>query len=1239
MGSTTDVKAEPDTNGEPTHSRRTSQRSSGGFLLGSIRRSSRIPQMAAIASDDPKGKRKSEESQLIMPKRRTRQAHTYSGSSLTSSPLATEVHRESIHESQKGTGRHIPGTDVRHSTSSPRPTTTSSGGSGGQHLEIKRPSPPTFGYDTDPSQIVNMALSLGEARRRHASARRYVSTDQNGRRIISTVATTPNRSRIPTGSIAQYLSPPRRTSLSVSTNGRPQTPQTASQERVNEPLSPDDEMDIDESSILAEAQISEATAARVQRARTFFELAYEHRRLLSHLPPIRRPGAFVKSSDPDMHSKSYNPLQYVRNRKLRLWDKAPIDAEAEGWHDVEKVRTWVDAVIGGHHESRHDPEEIVRLPLLSHSESQRQESDQDGSKERPPTHPTEAPKPRRPRSDWVTHPGDMLADSFWLEQGMNKVKIRDRDNNQIFPSNTQFRFSGWRNRTPLDVPANLQQPTPPPEEMDLSDEETLHLHSPAPELPTFKSAQQTFGRGSNGRKRSKIKDSFSAKDEHGNHRKGLKLFMDDTSDETGSDRSPGASDGDKERGRKRPTRKRIQKHSSSRSPGAEPLTATNTKDSIFASTFTPSEKSQPSSEANSKRASIDHPRFGRFLSRDSTKGHTPLSRSQNRAEHGRQDSAAKFPSFHDQPRSSGEYDSTAPNSPVATTFPSIAINLESPPHSRSSSPTKKKSSILNPFRDRSQVQYDKIDTTDFADLSHAGPRKNSGGDKHHSSDQSPTVSRGTSPMTRGQSPLSKHVSHSTQNDSGTSATDHRDSTVSRISTKSTGPSGDHSRIRGMFKGGRIAELVGNEVSRVGDFIWKRDLRTGYRRRGSNSSEGTLSHGESDQEDAGHVNGDGFKTPQRPRVRSRRASNVSSTKSEQLTSPVSSKSPPSGERPKYNNPNLPSFTSPFERDKEEQQQKQQALLTPTTSPENRDHISRLAAEHRSTSRSPRLDRLAPPKLDTGRAPSPDTLDRINSYGFGSGLGLARSKDASDKYNSAISEVGPGFNRAMMASGLSNASPTKSQQGEDLPQNVTRRDIDRAIALLLCSTVKAREIGRRADRPRKQTPKYLLETMAADGAEHHHVDLSLVSRREEHVVAARILMSRLSSQATALDQKMQRFSSGTAPALHTELQTLEDLVDNKMTPRVRLSADEAGELSMKLTTTSTMAVKSLNDAIDGAFRRRRRGPIRWVRRGWYAGIEYSVVSLLWGIWAVVSFIRMFLGIFSCIARTVRWLLWID
>ena len=1215
---------------QPT--RRTSNRNSGGFLLESLGRSSRLSRSFLQRTQrGDKGKRKSEESELSIPKRRLRDTRHQTTSSIGSSPLSHEVTPDAR---ANGNGNIVLGTDVRHNMGKPTASPSTSRNGTGQSLDLNR-APPNVGFDSDPAQIVNMALSLSAARQRQASAKRYVTGDQTRSRAVSGATNNSPRSRVATGSIAQYLAPDR--SPSVNSNNRPQTPQLGVQRQDHgQEISPrtnledqtmiDADADEDED---GEAEISQPTAHRVQAARVYFELAYEHRRLLSHLPPIGRPDGRARASSPDSHSKMYNPLQYIRNRKLRIWDKTTMNGEEEGWHDIEKVRTWVNTVIGNHHETRHDPDECVRLPLLqpnSHSES-----DPDAKKAKDAGH--QQVKRRRPRSDWVTHPGDMIADCFWLEQGVNKIKILDRDNNHIYPQNTQFKFSGWRNRTPIHAIPEGLLPTPPPEEADDYEREPLE---DAPALPTFKSAhhQRDSHRGSKLKKRDKIKDSFVVTKDSKDRQKSLRLFMDDSDSGSDSSRSPGASEDEADRGRKRLSKKwQKHMHSAESSPPGS-LRSPPTNDSMFANTLSPSDRSAPSSAQNSKRPSTDNGILAKL------KSHTP-NRSLNRNDDTPHDSIFKFPSFADQPRSSGEYETTAPNSPVTTRapmWPSIAINLESPPHSRSPSPTKRLKH-LNPFRDRSQSnRHDGISRADFAvasDLPHAHEK--------HGQDKSSSGSRGTSPMTRGHSPLSKSRTESTATDAGMTPIDHRASTVSRVSSKSAAPSAkeDHGRVRGIFKGGRIAELVGNEVSRVGGFIWKRDPPGLHRRHESHSTSSLKSRDDPDSDEEGFVNGTVVKTPPRPSMMRSRSSTLS-TKSEK--SPTLTKSTPSsGEKPKYNNPNLPSFISPFERDKERREQKQN-LLSPTTSPDNQDHISRQAAEHRSSSRSPRLDKLAPPKLNISRQGSPtrpDGLSHVASYGFGPDLDLTSSRAASDKYNNAInksSENLKGLRATQSALDLSRMSSRDLLANEEL-QPVTNADIERARVLLLSSAIKAREIGRRADLPRNHTPQFLLDTLNHNDKRHHQVDLSLVSRREEHVVAARNVMVALSDHGNAFDEKMKQFSGEVAPGLHRSLQELEDLVDNKMTPRVRNTSDEAGELSMKLTTTSTLAIKGLNDTIDGALRRRRRGPVRWVRRLWFAGIEYTVVGLLWGIWAVVMMIQIVLGTVHGVVHTTRWMLWLD
>jgi len=285
------------------------------------------------------------------------------------------------------------------------------------------------------------------------------------------------------------------------------------------------------------------------------------------------------------------------------------------------------------------------------------------------------------------------------------------------------------------------------------------------------------------------------------------------------------------------------------------------------------------------------------------------------------------------------------------------------------------------------------------------------------------------------------------------------------------------------------------------------------------------------------------------------------------------------------------------------------------------------------------RMALPRLDTAKANTPIEASRRKSYGFSQALDLSRSRDASNLLNSAIGPV----------ASLPDLYPTRSasehmlgdmgEQGQEHSDSahVTWRDIRRAEALLYSSTVKAREIERRAEDPQTHMPKFLIDSFAPENL--NSIKSFRVKRREQHVVAAKNITETLEKYSTNFNYKLHSFTAALAPTLHRQLQLLEDSVENTLTPQVRITADAAGELSIKLTTASTLAVKSLNDSIDAAFRRRKRGPFRAVRKGWFALIEWGVVGLLWFIWAIVSFFQVIFGAFRFINKTTRWLLWID
>ncbi|OAP55174.1 hypothetical protein AYL99_10874 [Fonsecaea erecta] len=1244
-------------------------RRSGGFLLEPVSNSKRLSRgsPAPPARKDSEGIRNSGDSELTLVKRRHK-PNGHSSSSFKSSPLASEVKQDSATHGYPSSDQLVPGTDVRRSLSSSHNGSQFAGvpASTSRHVEMQTTPGAKVGFDNDPAHIVNMALSLSEGRRRLASGRRYVSTEQGERRVVSTASTVNPSNTVRRRSIAPFLATNRKSSQS----GSPKRNASTKHRDSNGPTTPPsvdvattaDALNLDVDPVFV-AQLSPATAARVEKAKVYFELAHEHRRLLPHLPPIRKPGTQVRSTGPEAMQKAYNPLQYVRNRKLRIWEKTPINSEAEGWYDVQKVRAWVDAVSLSHPETQHDPLECVRLPPLDLRSADNDHEDTDDSPDEPksavlPRVPDQLhPKPTRPRSDWVTHPADMIADAYWLEQGLNKTKIQDRDNNLIYPPHTHFTFSGWRNQTPVNIPSGLQQASPVPEAHDDSFEETPS--SALPELPTFKSAHHAQKTRRHSRRRDIIRDSVHGKSGSSSRERSRirkKLFHDSSDSDYSASMS---SDGPGiERGRRRIRRKRHESpvHNSLEQRGSH----SQSKQPPQALGHGHGDSSQGSSAPTSKRASIDHTGLNKLFRVDSLKKATPLTRSRNRQDSSRPQSVqipVRSSLEHEhQPRASTEYDTTtAPNSPNGVEWPSIAINL-SPPPSRPSSPSKKPlSTILHPFHRKSHKGQNQVSTTDFAHVPPVHSVHEHEKDQHFGSPDS----RGQSPMSRDLSSLTKNQTNSTEVDdmAPQSSIEHRHSTASKASTRSTTNAGnDHSRIRAIFKGGRIAEIVGNEVSRVGDFIWKRDIPMIYKHRGS-ASEGSIrsyegSDSEKEQQQHRHhhqhhqqqqqpqqQNGTILKTPPQP-ARSR-SSTISSTKSDQVSPVVTKTSNLGNDRPRYNNPNLPSFTSPFQKDRE-RQEKKEGFLAPDDAVirgDSTDHISRLAAQHRSASHSPRLAAL--PKLDTGAPTTPNEVSRQKSYGFGAALDLSRSRDASDQLNSVIGPVTglSGLRTAKSTGDLSKMGGSELGQEDGEPADVTWRDIERAQVLLYTSTVKAREIGRRAEDSSEEMPPFLLESLTPESKALHSANPLRVKKRERHIIAAQNIMKTLEGHSSTFNKKLHSFTTSLIPALHSQLQILEDQVENNMTPQVRLTTDSAGELSMKLSTTSTLAVKELNDSIEVAFRRKRRGPIRLFRKLWFAGIEWTVVGLLWLIWAVVSVVRFALGIGRCVIKGVRWLLWID
>ena len=1211
----------------------TKAKGSGGFLLSSknsVSKPTRKFLSRYRKEDKPdKGKRKAEgiESDIRHSKRRA-DHETEWQQPLSHSPLASEIIRDG---EERAPTDSMDGTSASNARSSrysedSRLHNTRPNSSSVQSNQNVVP-PPVVGFDTDPAQIVSLALSLSEGRRRQVSGLRLVSTELTGAgaRGAGMLAISPQSHTV--GSLAQFMPSERRFSRNVSpgqiinprsraaTIGQKPTPQLDTEKQPNETV--DD----------AQIEVSDPTWARAQKAKIQFELHYEFRRVLSHLPPLRTPGQADSGNGSALaavEGRVYNPLQYARNRKLRFREKSILHPEEDGWTDIEKVRAWVEAVVSNHKTTLNDPDECVRLPELGQNGSPERRADDPqqvltGTSAMKKTTDARSGQQRRPRSDWVVSPGDLLADTHWLERGTNKAKIEDRDGNRLYPPNTHFKFSGWSRRTLGDDIIGQRPPMLGPSDSDGPEEVLDRNHeSHTPGSPDFRSNSRGRKSRGRGRRREYLRKSIIAlhDSESDSSIRGEGLEKKGNYRRNQSSLHGGSSEQSSSRGRRSynaaASNKPVflqpvfgQSSETSRQRNHHPKTPSLSDASVRSRSHSPSGSvTKSTAKANgSVRVAGQH------------QGHASTDSGR--------------PSFESRRIVSADYDTTAPNSPSVPGFPSIAINL-SPPQSRSPSPSKKPSRI-HFFRDRSQSkQRNGISTADFADMPSPGNSRRQSTDQAYRS--------GSVPGSRGTSPTSKPRSITQSEEAFVGGSElHRQSTASsKLSGK--GSLNEPHKIRGIFKGGRIAELVGNEVNRAGAFIWKKEP-PGYQHAHKTSSTPSFNSAHTDESDQGSPFGNGsIKAP--PKQFGNNFQSADSSRSGQYLSPSEGRPSNESNRPIFQDINFPSFTSPFQRDREMQQEREKTIQTPGSA-SYLDPISAQVSQQSSQSKSKRFDRLAPPKLDTGQSggnsPISGNLERRDSYGFGNMLGMSRADRSEENVTNSAGFPVTGLAGLKASTSNLQLRRERSAQRARTVENteelaITHREIARARALVMSSGVKAREITRRANEVRDPVPVFLLETVAAEDRGQLYVP-----RKEEHVVAARNTINLLEDSATSFRTKFEDFSNQTAPNLHRELQALDDLVENELTPRVRKAVDETGELSMKLTTTSTLATKDLNEAINAAFRRRRRGPIRALRRFGYTLIEWSVVALLWGIWLFVVIFRVFTGMARGIWRVFRWLVW--
>ncbi|KAF7119147.1 hypothetical protein CNMCM5793_008887 [Aspergillus hiratsukae] len=913
---------------------------------------------------------------------------------------------------------------------------------------------------------------------------------------------------------------------------------------------------------------SESTLARAERARRHFELFHLYLRLLPSLPPLRHHGtqnptdASSVSRGSLPQSRDYNPLQAIRNRKVRFRERRPIDPESEGWYDVARVREWVNSVQSQYGDKSHLPSECLKLPPFERGQKdppREEPDDPDMFAASPPSSlrrvsRTSSIKARRPRFDWTISPAELLADAAWVEEDLNKSKIVDGDGNLLFLDPAELRPSG-----DMPPPSAAQTPLPakPPSADARHAASDTSFSNAHPALgPEFRSVNR-------GRRRHRYHSPA-----HGFHSRGTSA--------TGI--------GAKER----KLRLRSSSSSSVSSTGERPAWYHH------ADNIGQSARSRLTRARNSQlKSSITAPDEEHGLDTG------PLPS---------QTSAGTQPTWAKLDERSGSLSSAASRPDPSTTatppvplgyFPSIASSL-SPPSSRSPSPSKRQLAqgiIARHARNKSRSRPMEIleDKLISAPSTADSLQQDISDTAHRAGKLEP-------------SPIPDHVSPFYQADKTRSQTHAR-----------KGSFQPESRLRGILKGpGKIAEIVGYEVSKMGELIMKKDDPSHSR---TSSLETTLPSEDSALDEGEEAKGE---KRSRPKALLRRLPTFSDATPRKH-----------GERGSAKNllQSAAALASPSRRTEQEEQRRASAVDGPDA-PLHDAQVSQTKRLAASMLQKKQDAQFLTEKIGDGRRFEPEF------HAVRHQIKKGQIKDPSVPFSMnrppvtglAQAEVSAADGPQDKRRGASCQSRTWSISNRSISTSVDsgipeRREIERTRALLLTSGIKAREITRRAESIRSP-PADFLQKAYPDGP------VPQVIRLYEFDVAATGLLRRFEASHDRFRRSVEGFPKASA-ALKTQLAQLEDMVNQTLAPRVRALADDAENLSVELNTTSTLAVKQLSDKLDKGMRKRHRR-LRWLRRTGFVMLEWALVGMLWWVWLIVMAFKVLRYVFRGAISGIRWVL---
>ncbi|KAF2703868.1 hypothetical protein K504DRAFT_164848 [Pleomassaria siparia CBS 279.74] len=1040
----------------------------------------------------------------------------------------------------------------------------------------------------DPNQIVHMALNLSESRRRNLSAGQLVAPQASGSRRVTSTGIQQDGSfrNYGTGSsLRQYLNEQRRNSRNISPTGSRGSPSTLRQISASMPRS---------ASMSLQPQqyaISDATIARRDKARAYIELRVEYLRLLQFLPPLR-----PDSSAPGNFTMTANNVPGSPHAQLTR-----VSSNISSKHELGRPYNPLQYIRNRRNRARerrsldHIPEEFLDVEQVrewvdrAEQESRRPDYRQQDRVALPKYHDDhqgeERPsKPSRPRMGWIFTPEELLADAHWVEQNDNKSLIEDRHGRHIFPSKEPQKQDLLLPRASREYPENRPGSWV---------EGVPRLSA---EIPLGEESEPISERG---RKR-RILPAFRAESpKHKKHGwRGPRPQSGNFSD--GSD-----SNSDSQKNRSRKSRRMADINNTG--PLELKMREMMAKEAREAEAYTPDTPNkwgkpdlfdgQPlrtsMNVASAANGSIEKREQQAFAS-------SPKNRPSNLRL-----SLDVPPS---EPRSSfDDLDTTAPNTPLRQKHFPYSGASSSPPPSREGSVTRKsKKSRLGVFRSDESSKGPKHEQKDESDT--AGVYKKRGS-QHASDEVVDNGSIGTAIMAA-PSAVKSLLAHRKDESVGSL---HGHDGWHRINSKDFKESKEpSSAVTRFFKG------VKSEGSKVGEYIFRRDRPP----EDSDSETGSSHHSPDESE-----TDEGSSKPER-----KHRSNVV-----QSTTTTTANNNPLKKNGRYHL-DLPSFRSTNATDEDGAY---------ATDPQLVDPITRQSRE-RANNRPTRFDQLAPPRMDLGsisstsptiapRHPSLSThRDRINKVlarpgGVDQG-GLPVTSLTNAKFSETASRH-TGTSRPRLES--RHWSITDENGGilrRKSPVHMTTpAEIARIRALFLCSGIKAREIARRAQTNR-EPPSFL-----ARAAKTTNTQLIPVQRKEEHVLAARILVRNIESSTSALHASAEQFRESTIKDLTCMISDLKFRVETDLFPRVRSSGDEAVRITSEISGAAPLTVKQISDEIDKMIRMRRRR-MKWVRRVGWMLVEWMLLGIMWWVWFIVVVLGFVKRVVGWNLQFVRWLLWI-